>query len=66
MHTYEALLSQAESIKHVRAMQRAITRAGGSVKFAPPTSTGLVLVTLILPAHIRPEDLLPGLPFYPI
>lgn len=64
MLVYEALLSQRESVDRVRAAQKAIARLGGSVKLAPPTVTGLVLVTLILPPTVRPENVLPGLPFY--
>jgi hypothetical protein len=60
---YEALLSQPDSLAHVKAVQRSIERAGGRVKFAPPSATGMMLVTLILPAHLTPEQFLPSLPF---
>jgi len=66
MLVYEALLSQRESIDRVLAAQRTIASLGGSVKLAPPTVTGLVLITLILPPRVRPQDILPGLPFYEV
>ncbi len=66
MYVYEALLSQRESIERVLAARQTITRLGGSVKLAPPTVTGMVLVTLVLPPQVRPEEILPGLPFYPV
>lgn len=66
MLVYEALLSQRESLDRVLAAQRTIASAGGSIKLAPPTASGLVLITLILPPMIRPEDILPGLPFYEV
>ncbi len=66
MLVYEALLSQRESIERVLAVQSAIAKMGGSVKLAPPTVTGLVLVTLLLPPQVRPETILPGLPFYEV
>ena len=64
MHTYEAILSQADSIASVQAARRVIERAGGQVKIAPPSPNGMVLVTLLLPDHLTPQQFLPGLPFY--
>ena len=61
---YEALLAQAESIARVKAARRAIERAGGTVKLAPPTASGMVLVTLTLPDRHTPQEFMPGLPFY--
>jgi hypothetical protein len=43
----------------------AIERAGGVIKFAPPTASGMVFVTLILPDRYTPQEFLPDLPFYP-
>lgn len=61
---YEASLSQRESLARVQAARRSIERAGGQVKYAQPTRSGMVLVTLILPDRYTPQDFLPGLPFY--
>ncbi len=61
---YEALLANAQSLERVKAARRAIERAGGSVKLAPPTSTGMVLVTIALPEGYTPQQFVPGLPFY--
>jgi len=63
---YEAMLSQPDSIARVQAARWAIERAGGDVKLAPPSSGGMVLVTLVLPDRYLPQDFLPGLPFYPV
>jgi len=64
MKTYEAILTHHTSIARVAAARPAIERAGGSVKLAPPTHNGMVLVMLTLPDRYTPEDFLPGLPFY--
>lgn len=64
--TYEAVLSRPDNISQVRQEMRAIERAGGRVHLAPPTPTGMVVVTLILPSHRTPAEFLPGLPFYPV
>jgi hypothetical protein len=63
---YEALLSQGDSLALIRLVQRSIEKAGGRVKIAPPTATGMVLVTLILPEPLSPQQFLPSLPFYPV
>jgi hypothetical protein len=44
----EALLAHPASLERVKAARRAIERAGGNVKLAPPTASGMVLVTLAL------------------
>jgi hypothetical protein len=62
--TYEAILASPASIAQVGSARPAIERAGGRVKVAPPTSSGMVLVTLILPDNYTPQDFVPGLPFY--
>jgi hypothetical protein len=64
--TYEALLASPANIAQVESTRLVIERAGGRVKLAPPTSSGMVLVTLILPDRYTPQDFLPGLPFYVI
>ncbi|HEX5548896.1 MAG TPA: hypothetical protein VFX24_15930 [Ktedonobacterales bacterium] len=63
---YEAMLAHPASVARVVAARPAIVRAGGSVKLAPPTASGMVLVTLILPDQYIPREFLPGLPFYPV
>ena len=66
MVVYEALLANTQSTDRVKAARRDIERVGGSVKLAPPTATGMVLVTLTLPDRYTPQQFLPGLPFYPV
>jgi hypothetical protein len=66
LRVYEAILSLPASIARIQAAQRAIERVGGSVKLAPATSSGMVLVTLVLPDPHRPHDFFPDLPFYPV
>ena len=63
---YQALLSNPQNIALVRSAQAAIERAGGRVSIAPPTPLGMVLVILELPEGFRPEQVCPGLPFYPM
>lgn len=64
--TYQALLSNPDNLARVQAARRAIERAGGRVTIAPPTKTGMVAVILELPEGQRPDDLVPGIPFYPV
>lgn len=66
MRVYEAILSQPASLAQIEAARAAIERVGGSVKIAPPTRTGMALVTLMLPDPYRPENFFPSLPFYPV
>ncbi|HUY75166.1 MAG TPA: hypothetical protein VMV29_00230 [Ktedonobacterales bacterium] len=66
MRTYETALSRPENLAQVKAATRQIERIGGSVQIAAPTATGITLVVLTLPENYRPEDILPGLPFYPV
>lgn len=66
MVVYEAILANTHSIDRVKAARRDIERAGGGVKLAPPTSSGMVLVTITLPDRYTPQQFLPGLPFYPV
>ncbi|HKW20261.1 MAG TPA: hypothetical protein VJO13_02710 [Ktedonobacterales bacterium] len=66
MRTYEAALSRPDNVAQVKAAIRLIERIGGTVQIDPPTATGITLVVLTLPETYRPEDLLPGLPFYPV
>lgn len=64
MRTYEATLSRKENLTQVKAATRLIERLGGKVQIAAPTANGMTLVVLTLPETHRPEDILPGLPFY--
>ena len=64
MRTYEAALTRKENLAQVKAAIRQIERIGGKVQIAAPTATGVTLVVLTLPEPHRPEDVLPGLPFY--
>ena len=66
MQTYEAALSRPDNLAQVKAATRLIERIGGTVQIAAPTPTGITLVVLTLPETYRPEDVLPGLPFYPV
>lgn len=61
---YQAVLSPTTA-SQVQAAQREIERVGGRVAFSPPNQVGLVIVLLELPESARPDQLLPGLPFYP-
>lgn len=66
MRTYEAALSRKENIEQAKAAIRLIERLGGRVQTAVDRATGVTLVILTLPDTYRPEDILPGLPFYPV
>ena len=65
VRTYEAVLARPETIQRARAHQRAIERLGGVIEISPPSATGMTLVRLTLPEPSAPEDVLPGLPFFP-
>jgi hypothetical protein len=64
--TYQALLSNPDNLARVQAARHEIERLGGRVTIAPPTKSGMVAVILELPEGVHPEDLLPGIPFYPL
>jgi hypothetical protein len=64
--TYQALIANPESVARIRAAQRDIERVGGRVHIAPPTRVGMVLIILELPEHITPDQVFPGVPFYPM
>ncbi len=63
---YEAILSHPNNLALVQKARRSIEAVGGRVVVAPPTKTGMVLVTLLLPEGYAPQHFLPGLPFYPV
>lgn len=63
MLTYEALLTRPEHVALAQAAYREVERAGGHIRVYPPNAAGMTLVELALPAAIRPETILPGLPF---
>ncbi len=65
MQAYQALLARADNVARVKQLRRTIEGVGGKIELAPPTSTGMVRVTLWLPTQYQPQDFFPGLPFYP-
>jgi hypothetical protein len=64
LRSYEALLARPDNLARIEAQRRSIERAGGQLHIAPASQSGLIMVTLMLPASYRPDDFLPGLPFY--
>jgi hypothetical protein len=66
LREYEVALSQRESVARVRAAERIIRREGGTITLTPMEMTGMVLVTLSLPAPLTPDRYFPDIPFYPI
>jgi hypothetical protein len=66
LREYEVALSQRESVAHVRAAERIIRREGGEITLTPMEATGMVLVTLSLPAPLTPDRYFPDIPFYPV
>ncbi len=62
---YQALLSRQESVARVQQARRDIERVGGRVVIEPPTTSGMVVITLTLPDPRHPHDFFPDLPFYP-
>lgn len=66
MQTYEAAITRQDNLVQIKAAIPLIQRIGGTVQISAPTPNGMTLVILILPASYRPEDILPGLPFYPV
>jgi hypothetical protein len=63
---YQALLSNPDNLARIQDARREIERRGGRVTFATPTKTGMVAVVIELPEGTRPEDIVPGIPFYPM
>ncbi|MGO8946313.1 MAG: hypothetical protein ACLQUY_01355 [Ktedonobacterales bacterium] len=63
--TYQAVLSQPNADR-VEAARRDIERIGGRVALSPPNQVGLVIAQIQLPDIYRPEQVLPGVPFYPV
>lgn len=64
LREYEVVLSQRESVARVRAAERIIRREGGKITLTPLEATGLMLVTLSLPAPLTPQQFFPDIPFY--
>ena len=64
--TYQAVISNPDSVAHVQATKQAVERIGGKVTLHQATRVGLIAVILELPESHRPEDFFPGLPFYPL
>ncbi|HEY7835107.1 MAG TPA: hypothetical protein VIG30_16140 [Ktedonobacterales bacterium] len=65
MLTYQALLSNPDNIRRIRAARRDVERMGGRVEIGAPNIAGMVLVLLHLPDTLPPEQIFPGIPFYP-
>ncbi len=63
--TYQALLSNPQNVARVQAAKGEVERLGGRLSVAPPSNVGMVLVLLELPDMYRPDQLFPGMPFYP-
>jgi hypothetical protein len=63
--TYQALLSNPQNIARVQAAKGEVERLGGRLSVAPPSNVGMVLVLLELPDTYLPDQLFPGVPFYP-
>jgi hypothetical protein len=66
LRTYQAQLTLPASLARVRAARATIERAGGRIELLPTDVTGLTTVRIHLPEQLRPEQFLPGLPFYPM
>ncbi|HLY32289.1 MAG TPA: hypothetical protein VKQ36_14765 [Ktedonobacterales bacterium] len=63
---YQSLLSQPKSRKQIEMARQAIERLGGKVFVDMPQENGTYVVILWLPESYRPDDVLPGIPFYPV
>lgn len=61
---FQAQLTLPGSLARVQAATHAIEQAGGRVEIIPTATPGLTTVCLYLPPPYRPEQFLPGLPFY--
>jgi hypothetical protein len=66
LFAYEATLSNPQNVVRVQAARAQIERVGGRVVIAPPTTSGMIIVTLLLPPEYSPAQFLSDLPFYPI
>jgi hypothetical protein len=63
---YQALISHPENVKRVRQAHAKIAHIGGKLVIEPPNHLGMTLVTLWLPSSYTPEQVTPGIPFYPM
>lgn len=63
---YQALLASQQNVATIRSRVREVERVGGRVEIAPPTKVGMMLVILELPEGYSPNQLFPGIPFYPL
>jgi hypothetical protein len=63
---YQALISHSDNLKRMREAQAKIAHIGGKVVIEPPNHLGMTLVTLWLPSSYTPEQVVPGIPFYPM
>lgn len=64
--SYQALISHSDNLQRVRAAQAKIAHIGGKLAIERPNHLGMTLVTLRLPHGYTPEQVLPGIPFYPV
>lgn len=64
--TYQALLSNPESVARIQAGRREVERVGGKLAIAPPNKVGMVVIVLQLPEGYWPDVFFPGMPFYPV
>ncbi len=64
--SYQALISHPDNLKRVREAQAKIAHIGGKLVIEKPNNLGMTLVTLQLPRAYTPEQVLPGIPFYPV
>jgi hypothetical protein len=61
---FQAQLTLPGSLARVRAAVHAIEQAGGKVVIIATGTEGVTTVCLYLPPPYRPENFLPGLPFF--
>lgn len=64
--SYQALISHPDNLKRAREAQSQIAHIGGKLVIEKPNNLGMTLVTLRLPHNYTPEQVLPGIPFYPV
>ena len=64
--SYQALISHHDNRKRIREAQAKIAHIGGKLVIEPPNHLGMTLVTLWLPSSYTPEQVAPGIPFYPM
>lgn len=63
--SYQALISHPDNLERLRDAQSKIAHVGGKLIIERPNHLGMTLVTLRLPRNVTPEQVAPGIPFYP-